>query len=160
MDENERQAAPIKVTISNYVATAALGVIAGGAVLYTYVSQTFVVPTGFHVLMLTAVAVLVSSIVLGGIGSDTIADQIAHGDWTKDTHLRSFNCQAILTLCGLLLVLAATVVGVGSDRRETSVDNRLDALSREVGQLAGQLQRQSQAIHRLDTQVRQAGRHR
>jgi hypothetical protein len=149
MDENERQAATIKVTISNYVATAALGVTAGAAVLYTYISQNFVTPTIFHLLMVGAVAALVLSIVLGGAGSDTIADKVAHDEWRKTTHLSSFNWQAILTLLGLLLVLGATVIGVGSDRQQSNVDKQLDALSHEVGGINGRLHEQSQTIHRL-----------
>lgn len=153
MTENERQAATIKVTISNHVATAALGVIAGGAALYTYISQNYEAPTAFHALMLLSVGALVLSIICGGFGSNALANKLASGEWTGETRLLSFNRQALLTLLGLVLVLVATAVGVGSDRQRSGTDTRLDALSREAGALRVRLQDQSEAVRQLKDRV-------
>jgi uncharacterized membrane protein len=134
--ESRNQAASMKVGTSNYVASAALAVIGGAAALYTYISQTFDPSTLFDVLMLLALACLVVSIVSGGLGADDATAAVAADTWTTDTSGAKFEIQAILTLVGLVLVLAATYVGATSERRESSVEARLGALEMEVRELA------------------------
>jgi hypothetical protein len=151
MDEADRQAAATKVTISNGVATAALAVIAGAAALYTYVSQTFEPPATFQVLMLIAVVALVVSIVLGGLGSNEMANRIATG--ADSLQVRSFNTQALLTLAGLLLVLAATAVGASSERHATGIEGRIDRASRDIGELRARLDEQSRTVRALRARV-------
>lgn len=133
--EGKRQAASMKVGISNYVGGAALAVIGGAAALYTYISQTFDPCWLFNALMLAGLASLVLSIVLGGIGADEATAAVAADDWTMNSSGNSFNLQAVFTLLGLILVIVATLVGAGSDRRESSVEARLEALENEVQKL-------------------------
>jgi amino acid transporter len=125
----------MKVGISNYVASAALAVIGGAAALYTYISQTFNPPTGFDLLMLAALACLVISIVLGGRGADDATAAVANDTWTMSSSGRAFELQAVLTLLGLILVLIATFVGAMSDRRESSVEARVERLEKQVRHL-------------------------
>jgi hypothetical protein len=111
-DDNSRQAAALKVSISSYVGTATLALIAGGVALYTYVQQNFSPSIGFYLPMLLAVVALVISFVLGGKGANSTATELAKGTWTKDTKTKSFNWQAILVLIGLCLMLIAAALTI------------------------------------------------
>jgi hypothetical protein len=110
-DDNGRQAAAIKVSISNYVGTAALAMLAGAVALFTYIQQNFNPSVLFYVLILLSVIALVAGIVAGGKGADSTADEVAKGTWNQDTTTPAYNVQSILTLAGLVLVLAAAGVG-------------------------------------------------
>lgn len=155
MTEEERQAATLKVGISNYVGSAALAIIAGGIALYTYISQTFDVALGFDVLMFVALGALVIAIFLGGLGSDQLSAHLAAGTWTKDTRGQLYNFQALLTLLGLLLVLIASIIGVSAEQRSQSTDRRLDRLTGDIARLEVQLRNQSATVEELQRQVRQ-----
>lgn len=128
----------MKVGISNYVGGAALAVIGGAAALYTYISQTFNPSAGFDGLMLLALALLVLSIVLGGMGADDATAAVANDTWTMASSGNKFDLQATFTLLGLILVIVATVIGASSERRESSVEGRVDTLEREVRKLNSQ----------------------
>jgi hypothetical protein len=52
--DDERQAALMKTSISNYVGTATLAMIAGGVALFTYIQQNFKASAGFYVLVAIA----------------------------------------------------------------------------------------------------------
>jgi len=110
-DDNQRQAATIKVSISNYVGTAALAMLAGAVALFTYIQQNFNPSVTFYVLMLLSVIALVASFFAGGKGANSTADAVAKGTWSDTTKTTAYNVQAILTLAGLVLVLAAAAVG-------------------------------------------------
>ena len=110
LTDDQRQAASMKVGISTYVATAALGVLAGALGLFTYISQTSAPPWTFYGLMLLTAAMLVISIVLGGDGQDKTVALVARGTWTNNANWQ-FNVQAVLTVLALLFLTAATAVG-------------------------------------------------
>jgi amino acid transporter len=152
MTQGQQAAATMKVGISNYVAASALGVIGGATALYTYVSQNFDVPGSFDVLMFLALAALVLSIVLGGSGSDTVANQVAQESWAGQS-LQRFNLQAILTLLGLILVVLATIIGVNADPKKDEGDARLGRLSQTVGELHRSTEAQATAQQRLEQSV-------
>lgn len=124
----KNQAASMKVGTSHYVATSALAVIGGASALYTYISQTFEPSTGFYVLMVLGLVALVLSIILGGRGADDATAAVATGSWSFSTGADVFNLQAILTLVGLVLVLAGTIVGAGSNRMQSTVEARVGVL--------------------------------
>jgi hypothetical protein len=137
--ESKRQAASMKVGVSNYVGSAALAVIGGAAALYTYISQTFNPSSLFDGLMLVALVCLVLSIFLGGMGADDATAAIANDTWTTGSSGNKFDLQATFTLLGLILVIVATVIGASSDRRESSVEARLETVEREVRELKTEL---------------------
>jgi len=114
--EDERHAALMKTSISSYVGTATLAVLAGGVALFTYIQQNFKASAIFYVLVAVTLATLVLSFILGGRGTNTTAETLARGNWTKDTKIPDFNLQALLTLLGMVLLIAATVVGTATHR--------------------------------------------
>jgi hypothetical protein len=132
LSDGKLQAASMKVGISNYVASAALAVIGGAAALYTYISQTFDPPDAFWILMLAGLVSLVVSIFVGGLGADDATHAVATGNWTTNTSGNRFNYQSMLTLLGLILVLLATWIGASSDRRGSSVEDRLDKVEQQL----------------------------
>jgi putative copper export protein len=130
--ENERQAALIKTTISNYVGTATIALIAGGVVLFTYVQQSFRPSYWFYVLMLVAIGALVLSFIFGGRGANTTAIELASDSWTKDTKTKAFNLQALLTLVGLIVLLVAAAVGTLASARPVMKDPCVTLLSHQL----------------------------
>jgi hypothetical protein len=137
LSDGKLQAASMKVGISNYVASAALAVIGGAAALYTYISQTFDPPVGFWALMLAGLVCLVISIISGGLGADDATAAVAREDWDTSTSGGNFSFQAGLTMLGLILVLVATLIGASSDRRESSVEDRLDKVEQRLKKIEG-----------------------
>jgi hypothetical protein len=111
-DDNQRQSATLKVSISNYVGTATLALIAGAVALFTFIQQNYNLPWFFYLFMLLALATLVASFISGGLGADSTVKAVASGDWSKKTP--AFNIQAILTLFGLIFILVAAGLGLTS----------------------------------------------
>jgi hypothetical protein len=131
-EEDVRQSANISVAISNYVATAALGVLAGSVVLFTYVSGAFALEAGFYLLIGAGVVSLVASIFVGGRGSAAVAKAVGRAEYHPNKKSQLYNWQAILTLLGLVLVLISAVAGVTVARLHSDADRRLAALEKEV----------------------------
>jgi hypothetical protein len=145
MDENERQAAAIKVGISNNVATAALAVLAGVVGIFTYISQAFAPAWTFYLFISLATAALVLSIILGGAGSDSTVGLVAKGLW-KNQKTPSFNRQAYLTLFGLVFLLVATAIGATSNA-SVSETEKIETLKKQVSAL-------QQSITTLESQAK------
>lgn len=131
MNDSQRQAAAIKASISTYVATATLGVLAGALALFTWISQTFVPPTSFYVFIGLAVLLLVASIVVGGDGQDALVAKVAKDEW-KNKPIDQFSFQSFLALFALIFVVVATVIGATSSRSSTETDRQLRALDRNL----------------------------
>jgi hypothetical protein len=144
MNEDQRQAGGLKIGISNYVATAALAVLAGAAGLFTYISQSFDPPWTFYGLMIVAALALVASIVIGGDGADATVASIAEGEW-DNSKTWQFNAQSVLTLLGLVLVLAATAVGATSTQR-IGEPERLERLEAQMIQLQSLIDRRDKHL--------------
>jgi hypothetical protein len=162
VNDDQRLAASSKVGISNYVATAALAVLAGAGVLFTYISQNFNPPWTFYLFMgLTAVAV-VASIYLGGDGSDATVAEIANGTWDNSRGLWQYDWQAILTLFALLSLIAGTAVGASSKPAVSDSSAKLDAIVRELRNIEkaiGGARGDQARITELERRVRRLERH-
>ena len=133
-DENERQAAVLKVGISNYVGTATLAVLAGGVALFTYIQHNFNPSVVFYGFTAAAAVLLIASFFVGGRGAAKTANELATGTWKKNTRNRAVNWQALLTLVGTVVLMAATAVGTSSQHRPTTTakDPCVALLSREL----------------------------
>jgi hypothetical protein len=131
-DDDERQAALIKTSISSYVGTATIALIAGGVVLFTYIQQNFRPSYWFYGLMLVATGALVMSFIFGGRGANATAIELASGEWTKDTKTKAFNLQALLTLVGLIVLIVAAAVGTLTSARPAAKDPCVMSLSRQL----------------------------
>ena len=154
LNEDVRQAATMKVGISTYVATAALAVMAGTLVIYTFVASSFQVAWPFHALIFLGLLLLVLSVFIGGWESGRITDAIADSNWDpKDTKEGKFggrfSQQAMLTLAGLVVVTLATITGVASDSEKSRTDERIDDLIGEVQDLERQTALIQQQVDKL-----------
>ncbi len=129
--ENERQAAILKVGISNYVGTATLAVLAGGVALFTYIQQNFKVSGVFYGFTAAAAVLLIASFFVGGRGAAKTANELAKGTWKTNTKINAFNWQAIFTLVGTLALIMATAVGTSS-HKTTTQDPCAKLLSRQL----------------------------
>jgi hypothetical protein len=120
-NDDQRQAAVLKVGTSNYVGTATLAVLAGGVALFTYIQQNFKAFGVVYGFTAAAAFLLIASFVVGGKGASEMANNLAKGEWGEDTKIKvlnlefkAFNWQAILTLLGTLALIIGTVVGTSS----------------------------------------------
>lgn len=157
MNDDQRQAATLKVGISNYVATAALAVLAGGLGLFTYISQSFNPPASFYVLMGLTAAVLVSSIFLGGHGADDTVSKVAQDTWRNEP-IWQFNLQAMLTLMALVLLISATAVGATSPKESNSTERRFERIERHVTRLSDRVLRLQSEQKRVQRRIRRMQR--
>ncbi len=117
-DENERSQANMKVSISNYVGTATLAVIAGAVALYTFILQNYSPRWYFYVATIAGLVSLVASFIVGGRGANSVADRVGRAEWAAASKTWEFNAQAILTMLGLVLVIVAAFLGNAAPRSE------------------------------------------
>ena len=104
--DDERAAASIYTSLSSYVITASLGVIAAQAALATFVLDKRDHLLWFDLWMVAGLIASVLSIVLGGRGIADIASDGFDGEWTlKPKGGDLFNYQAIFCLLGMALLL-------------------------------------------------------
>jgi amino acid transporter len=132
-DENERQAAAIKISISSYVGTATLALIGGAVALFTYVEQNFAISPLFWVLILLAMLALVTSFGMGGRGSNHVANSVAAGLWKSGIRVDDFDRQAVLTLLGLVLIVISAFVGASAPPRPGASDPCLGIVATDLG---------------------------
>lgn len=130
-DENQRQAATIRVGISNYVGTAALAVLAGEAAFFTFAQQVYALWWLFYGLVGLAALLIVLSMIAGGQGAASIAKKVADGTYSGEK-IPKFNKQAILTLLAMVIVIAAIPVALSASPRRTQQDNCAEMLSQEL----------------------------
>jgi hypothetical protein len=109
--EDERSAANIYASLSSYVMTASLGVIAAQAALATFVLDKRDHLTWFYVSMVLGLTASVVSIVLGGRGVAGIASAGFKGSWTLKPKHDYFNLQAVFCLLGMALLLLSLFSG-------------------------------------------------
>jgi hypothetical protein len=109
--EDQRSATMIYASLSSYVMTASLGVIAAQAALATFVLDKRDHLTDFYVCMIVGLIASVVSIVFGGKGIAAIASGGFDGTWSLRPNGDSFNRQAIFCLLGMILLLVSVLCG-------------------------------------------------
>ena len=109
--DDQRNAATIYASLSSYLMTASLGVIAAQAAIATFVLDKRDHLGGFLVCMIVGIVASVVSIVLGGKGIAAIAAGGFDGAWSLKPDGDFFNKQAIACLLGMILLLASVFCG-------------------------------------------------
>jgi hypothetical protein len=135
--DDQRNAATIYASLSSYVMTASLGVIAAQAAIATFVLDKRDHLAWFLVCMIVGIVASVVSIVFGGKGIAAIAAGGFDGAWSLKPDGDFFNKQAIACLLGMFLLLASVFCG------RTKPDNPN----------ADQLQRLNATVIRQQTQI-------
>jgi hypothetical protein len=135
--EDQRNAATIYTSLSSYVMTASLGVIAAQAALATFVLDKRDHLTGFYLYMIAGLAASVVSIVFGGRGIAAIASGGFEGTWSLKPKGDSFNKQAIFCLFGMILLLAS--VFNGQPKPENPSADQIQRLSTIITQQQTQI---------------------
>lgn len=109
--EDERAAATIYSSLSSYVITASLAVIAAQAVLATFVLDKRDHLTWFYIWMVVGLLASVLSIVRGGRGIGKLASAGFKGAWNLKLDDDYFNQQAVLCLFGMACLLLSLFCG-------------------------------------------------
>jgi len=109
--EDQRSAANIYTSLSSYVITASLGVIAAQAALAVFVLDKRDHLFWFYFWMIAGVIASVVSVILGGKGIAAIASGGFAGLWTLKPKHDYFNYQAILCLLGVIFLLLSLFCG-------------------------------------------------
>jgi hypothetical protein len=147
--DDERAAASIYTSLSSYVITASLGVIAAQAALATFVLDKRDHLLWFYIWMVAGLIASVVSIVLGGRGIADIASEGFDGEWTlKPKGGDLFNYQAIFCLLGMALLLCSLFSG--TPKVESS------PVTQEIQQLKDTVQKLQIQVDTLRSQVSKA----
>jgi hypothetical protein len=147
--EDKRSAATIYTSLSSYVITASLGIIAAQAALATFVLDKRDYLLWFYIWMVSGLIASVVSIVLGGRGIAEIASEGFDGEWTlKPRGGDLFNYQAIFCLLGMVLLLCSLFSG--SPKVESP------SVTEEIRQLKDTVQKLQIQVDSLQTQISKA----
>lgn len=136
--EDQRSAANIYASLSSYVITASLGVIAAQAALATFVIDKRDQLTWFYTWMVLGLLASVVSIVLGGKGVAGIASAGFTGAWTLKPKHDFFNFQALFCLVGMAFLLFSLFSGTVKPENAKATDD-IQRLSRSVETLQTEL---------------------
>jgi hypothetical protein len=111
LPDDQRNAATIYTSLSSYVMTASLGVIAAQAAVATFVLDKRDHLTCFYICMIAGIVSSVVSVVFGGKGIAAIASGGFGGTWSIKPNGDPFNRQAIFCLLGMVLLLVSVFTG-------------------------------------------------
>lgn len=114
--EDQRLAASLRVSISNYVGTASLAVLAGLVAVFTYYQQNYQPMVLFYVFIAIATIAIVVSIFCGGKGAAYVANAIATSQYDQ-SKTGAFNAQAIFALLSVIAAIVTVVCGGLSDTK-------------------------------------------
>jgi hypothetical protein len=109
--DDRRAASNITATLSSYLMTAALGVIAAETLIVTFVFDKREHLIWFYILSGVGLASSVASIYFGGKGIFGLTKRGFDGDWLIKTNAGHFNLQAWLALLGVMLVAISAFCG-------------------------------------------------
>jgi hypothetical protein len=136
--EDQRAAANIYASLSSYVITASLGVIAAQAALATFVIDKREHLVWFYVWMISGIVASVVSIVLGGKGVAKIASGGFGGSWTLKPKEDFFNYQALFCLIGMGLLLVSLFGGTPKPENP-EISRQIQRLNDSVQKLQGEV---------------------
>jgi uncharacterized coiled-coil protein SlyX len=136
--EDQRNAATIYTSLSSYVMTASLGVIAAQAAVATFVLDKRDHLTCFYICMVAGILASVVSVVLGGKGIAAIASGGFGGAWSIKPNGDPFNRQAIFCLLGVVLLLVS--VFTGQTKPENPSAEQVQRLSATIAQQQSQIE--------------------
>ena len=138
--EDQRAAATIQVSISSFVLTAGLAIIAAEGALFTfYLDKRIIEPLGIAALILTPVFV-VASFIAGGTAMNKLSTSGYGGTWNIQDVGRLFNAQAILTLLAVVGIMLS-VLGTRPKSDVQSQEARLVRFNDELYRLKQQIRR-------------------
>jgi len=121
--DDRRAASNITASLSSYLITVALGVIAAEVVIVTFVFDKRENLFWFVLFSGLGLAASTLSIYFGGKGIGQLIRRGFDGDWIFRTDGGQFNAQAILALAGLLLVAVSVFCGSPKAEKPTSTPN-------------------------------------
>jgi hypothetical protein len=150
--EDQRAAANIYASLSSYVITASLGVIAAQAALAVFVLDKRDHLFWFYTWMIAGVLASVLSIALGGKGIAAIASAGFDGAWTLKPKKDYFNYQAISCLMGILFLLFSLFSGTTKAENPQAMEEihrlntSVESLRKDLSSLQAQYAALSDAI--------------
>jgi hypothetical protein len=134
--DDRRAASNITATLSSYLMTAALGVIAAEAVIVTFVLDKREHLAWFYLFSAVGLVSSVASIFFGGKGIFKLTKRGFDGDWVIRTTGGHFNRQAWFALSGVVLVAFSAFCG--NSKPETR-PQEIEILKTNINELRGNL---------------------
>ncbi|HLJ86128.1 MAG TPA: hypothetical protein VKZ53_04855 [Candidatus Angelobacter sp.] len=136
--EDRKAAANIYTSLSSYVITASLGVIAAQAALAAFILDKREHLFWFYFCAIAGLVASVASIVFGGSGINDIAEKGFEGEWTLKLKHDFFNYQAISSLIGIIFLIASLFCGT-SKVENTKQTEEIQQLKAAVNKLQSDL---------------------
>jgi hypothetical protein len=109
--DDRRAASTITASLSSYLMTAALGVIAAEAVIVAFAFDKREHLLWFDLFSALGLAASTASIYFGGKGIGELTRRGLNGDWVVQTYQAHFNRQASLALASILFVSLSVFCG-------------------------------------------------
>ena len=135
--EDQRNAANMFASLSSYVITASLAIIAAEVALAAFVLDKREHLIWFGTLLVVGLLLNVLSVAYGGRGVSAIAESGFKGIWTLKPTGDYFNVQAILCLAGMFCFLGS--VFCGDNKSDVPKENpEVQRLQTSVDQLASE----------------------
>jgi hypothetical protein len=153
--EDRRAASSLIVSLSTYVTTASLAILAVEAAIATFVLDQRTELTFFYVLAGLGAFFLVLSVYLGGRGIDELSVAGHKGRWEVRTKSGLFGWQSSLALAGLVFVLASAFTG---EAKEQTPDPLVSNLEQRVASLESQVARLTNRSASLEKRVQHLAR--
>jgi hypothetical protein len=139
--DDRRTAANITSSLSSYLITAALGVIAAQTVIVTFILDKREHLLWFYVISVMALVAAIESIYFGGKGIWQLTRRGYEGDWIIRPSGARFNTQAALVLASAFFVFLSVFCGSPKPEKpsvppELAVQaNQLRELQKNIGEL-------------------------
>lgn len=158
--DDRRAASNITASLSSYLITAALGVIAAEVVIVTFVIDKREHLFWFYVFAGAGLAASTLSIIYGGKGIGELVRRGFDGDWIFKTQGGHFNRQSYLALAGLLLVAVSVLCGSPKPEKPTptqdnqSLLNSVQDLQKRINDLESKENITSTKVNALTSQLR------
>ena len=137
-NDDQRSAASIATSLSTFIMTASLGVIAAWVAILTFQLDKREHLAWFVILSIIGLASTLASMVVGGRGIANVFKEGWNGTWDLNGGKKFFDWQAILALLGVILVAVSAACGTAKPERP-AVSSPDPAVQRTIDDLRGQV---------------------
>lgn len=137
LDEDNRTAANMTVTLSTQLMAASLAIIAVEGAIYTFVNDKRIPSGWFTVFVVLVFLFFLLSIYMGGRGVNKVRKAVSDGTWTINLVRDEFAWQALLGVLGIMC-LFVSLATAGKTKEET--------IQQDMSNLSHTIEKQQQGL--------------